>query len=143
MGHRRKGNFSNNLFSLQMQVRTLLDGAGGDAAIELLDNLCELNKSERRVALKVFNRVVKRIQEGDFRLDTAEDKELKAFEENLYSEILHSFHSHDGPAARKFEVLPGGKSTDEEPAEDKTPINLSAFRKNRDADSSDDKPLLN
>jgi hypothetical protein len=142
MVQRRKGSFSNNLFSLQLQIRTLLEGAGGDSAIELLDNLCELNKSERKIALGVFSRVVKRIQNGDFHLNTAEDKELKAFEENLFSEILTSFHSHDGPAARKLEVLPGGKST---PAveEDKSPIDLAAFRRNRQSEEQSDKPLLN
>ena len=143
MSDKFDGLFSASLFSLQLQIKTLLEGAGGDDALALLDALCTLNKSEQRVALKLFRRCIDRIAEGSERLETAEDKALKEFEDGLYNEIVNSMHNaarSDGNAARKFEVLDGGKDEKSANPTRSTPID---FAKARKAKQNRTPPLLN
>ena len=129
MASKYDGLFSANLFSLQLQIKTLLEGAGGDQALELLDTLCTLNKSEQRVALQVFQRCLARVAESEQNLCSTEDRALKEFEEQLYQDIAQAMHEgsiRERPvAARRFEVLDGGKG------ENEAPIDLEKARKTR------------
>jgi len=137
MVDKRRGDFSRSLFSLQLQIKTLLEEAGGDPAISLLDSLCKLNKSEQKIALGIFNRCIERISSGDTRLCTQQDKELKDFEDGLYRDILESIGNAALPIEKthKFEVLDGGKLK----AKSETLIDLDEARAKR----TGTKPFVN
>ncbi len=126
----KRGEFSRNLFSLQLQIQTLLESAGGEDASELLDALTELNKSEQGVVLKLFKRVVERVLAGNDRLMTAEDIELKNFEEGLYADIVNSLRhaAHAGGSSKSFEVVQGGKIRKARSKENK-PLDFEAARR--------------
>lgn len=131
MTDKRDGSFSANLMSLQLQLKTLLDGTGGDAAIQMLDTLGSLNPSEQKIALGIFSRVLENIRSGAQRLETADDRVLKEFEEGLYRDILSSMReAANDSEPRRIEVIDGGKTR--RPA-DKSPIDLDQVRKNRRA----------
>jgi hypothetical protein len=129
MSEKKDGIFSSSLLSLQLQLKTLLEGAGGDAALTFLDTLSTLNPSEQKLILGLFTTVVERVKSGEDRLETEEDQHLKEFEETLYRDILDSMReaANDTPN-RKIEVLEGGKSRNRI---DKTPIDLAEARKSR------------
>jgi hypothetical protein len=133
MSQKRDGNISASLFSLQLQLKTLLEEAGGDDALELLDTLSTLNISEQKIALKLFNRVLAKLIASELRLTTAEDRVLKEFEDGLYRDILDTMReaancSETPLPERRLEVLPGGKLEDRV---EKNPIDLNAARKSR------------
>lgn len=139
MSGKSDGTFSSNLLSLQLQLKTLLEGAGGDSALQFLDTLSSLNQSEQKIALALFTKVLEDLRSGEERLETAEDRVLKEFEEGLYKDILSSMReaANDSPTSRKIEVIEGGL-TRKRP--DKSPIDLAEARRNRKSKS---KPLLN
>jgi len=133
----KKGEFTSSLFRLQLEIKTLLEGAGGDGASALLDRLSGLSRSEQAIVLKVFSRVVDKILEGDERVFSTKDIELKRFEEGLYREILDSMRkaantSHNYP----FEVVDGGKVN--RPSKHNKLIDFEKIREERGK-----KPLLN
>lgn len=104
------GDFSRNLFSLQIQIQTLLDGAGGENAALLLDTLSELSESERKVALKVFQRALEKLKASGVRLRTQKDEHLAEFEETLYEELVDGMNAVDQSVTeKKFSVVDGGK----------------------------------
>jgi len=125
------GYFTKNLFSLQLQIKSLLDGAGGSEAGKLLDTLSEMSESEQTIALGVFQRALDKILEAEIRLQTLEDKAHKDFEETLYEEIV------DGIAAlkvncseRAFHVVDGGKLPTRK-KEDKGPLCFSTAKRKK------------
>ena len=134
MSQKRDGNISASLFSLQLQLKTILEECGGDDALELLDTLSTLNTSEQKIALKLFNRVLAKLIASDLRLTTADDQVLKEFEDGLYRDILDTMReaANCGETPphpeRRLEVLPGGKLEDRV---EKCPIDLNAARKSR------------
>ena len=69
-----KETFSANLMSLQLQLKTLLEEAGGDDVVSLLDALCRISGSEQKVALKAFVQIIDRINSGDLRLSSSKDE---------------------------------------------------------------------
>jgi hypothetical protein len=138
MSQKSEGSFSANLLSLQLQLKTLLEGAGGDSALQFLDTLSALNPSEQQLALRLFTTVIDSIRAGTQRLETAEDRVLKEFEENLYTDILASMREAANQSEpRKIEVIDGGKARQ---VPSNAPIDLAAARKNR---RSRQKHLLN
>lgn len=137
MSQKSGGNFSASLLSLQLQLKTLLEGAGGDSALRFLDVLSSLNPSEQKLALSVFTTALEKISAGDKRLFTNEDRVLKEFEEGLYRDILASMREASQGERHVIEVLDGGKSR---PKRDKAPIDLAEARRNR---RSRTKQLLN
>ena len=111
MPKKPEGLVSQSLFTLQLQLKTLLEGAGGEDALEFLDSLGELTRSEQKIILKMFNRVIERLRKSEIRLCSDEDKELLAFEENLYNEIIQTIeHGEKSNGKLHLEVLDGGKS---------------------------------
>lgn len=134
--------FSNSLVSLQLQLKTLLEGVGGEHAVEFLDKLSELNPSEQKLALNKFIDVLDRIKNGTERLCTPEDQALRDFEDGLYRDILGSMReaANGGSVTRRrIEVIDGGKNRDRSVR--KGPINLAEARKNRKLRSA--KPIIN
>jgi len=123
-----EGTFSANFFSLQLQLKTLLEDCGGDGALQLLDSLADLNESEKPVVLGVFSRVLKRLLNGEKRITTSTDAERKEFEDGLYREIMAALHEATHPEGTgKLSVIRGGKP----PPGANTPIDLGAARKAR------------
>ncbi|MCB0332802.1 MAG: hypothetical protein KDD55_04835 [Bdellovibrionales bacterium] len=126
----KRGEFSRNFFSLQLQIQTLLESAGGEETCEFLDSLSELNKSEQGLVLKLFKRVVERLLAGNDRLVTAEDIELKNFEEGLYADIVNSLRhaAQAGGSSNSFEVVDGGKIRKAR-RQEKKPLDFVAARR--------------
>lgn len=130
MSNLPKGEFSANFFTLQLQLKHMLEGVGGDATVELLDALAKLTGSEQKVVLKVFSNVIERITKGDQRLVSEVDKALNDFEETLYRDVVAGMSeaaASPSDGAPKLEVLPGGKH----PVVAKAPLDLEKARKSR------------
>ena len=131
------GEFSKNLFALELQVKTLLEGVGGDRLIHLLDLLCTITRSEQEVVLDAFAKVVEKVATGDTRLVRTSDEELKAFEDGLYEEILTAIQERSRFAeGKKLRVVSGGKKEDTA----NSPINLEKERRARRLEI---KPVVN
>ena len=106
------GTFSRNFLSLQLQLKTMLEEAGGEGVAGLLDHLSNLSTAEQKVAIRVFERVLKDFMAQGPRFSDANDIERKRFEEQLYSEL-----SNEMEAARTsispgnhLEVIDGGRT---------------------------------
>lgn len=138
----RGGEFTRNLLSLQLQLQTLLEGVGGEGTASLLDGLAQLSESERKQIIPLLSRVVGQIVKGDKRLISAEDKEIKDFEESLFQSIMCSLGTSanddrlDPEAAKKLEVLSGGKPkhggvVTKKSVEKRSIIDLAKARENR------------
>ena len=112
MSSKYDGVFSAGLLSLQLQLKNLLEGVGGDHAIQLLDALCRMSESEQKVALDVFTRALEKIASSEKRLFTDGDLALKEFEDNLYNDIVAAMEgASKSPKEHKFAVLNGGKNS--------------------------------
>lgn len=116
MSPKKEGQFAATLYSLQLQLKSLLEEAGGDHAVELLDLICTLNRSEQRIVLKVFKATLDRLVAHNVRFSNREDQALKKLEDNLYSDILSAYESANEEAnfdpsqiERPLAVLQGGK----------------------------------
>lgn len=142
MTRKYEGHISAALLSLELQIKTLLEGAGGEDALALLDAVSELNSSEQKLALQVFTRIVQNIKEGEQRLVTEGDLARKSFEDTLYSEIMTSMREAAlAEASKKLSVVNGGKTRAE--IIHKTPISLCDARKARKMPNSPAKPVIN
>ena len=139
------GTFTANLFSLQIQLKSLFDEAGGESSIKLLDKLARLSPTEQKLALTLFQKVIERVLSGELRVASERDKFMKELEDTLYSDILDSMKEASGDTprrsvaaapSRKLEILDGGKA---EERKEKT-IDL---KKARDARRVPIKPLMN
>lgn len=138
----RGGEFTRNLLSLQLQLQTLLEGVGGEGTASLLDGLAQLSESERKRIIPLLSRVVGQIVKGDKRLISAEDKEIKEFENSLFESIMFSLGTSanddrvDPETAKKLEVFPGGKPKQgavvmKKSSEKRSIIDLAKARENR------------
>lgn len=109
------GDFTKSLLSLQLQLKTLLEGVGGESTATLLDAVAQLHESERERIIPILSRVISRVVKGDKRLMTDHDKYLKDFEDSLFDSISsalgHSANDDEAPRDTdyKLEVVPGGK----------------------------------
>lgn len=142
MTRKYEGHISAALLSLELQIKTLLEGAGGEDALALLDAVSELNQSEQKLALGVFTKIVNNIKNGEQRLLTEGDLARKSFEETLYSEIINSMREAAlAEASKKLSVVNGGKARAE--VMPKAPISLCEARKARKMPNSPAKPVIN
>lgn len=136
------GTFTANLFSLQIQLKSLFDEAGGESSVKLLDKLSRLSPTEQKLALALFQKVIERVLSGDLRVASQRDQFMKELEDTLYSDILESMKEASGdiPMSRasrsRLAVVDGGKNGD---VKEKT-IDL---KKARDARKVSIKPLMN
>ncbi len=152
MSQKHDGVFSASLMSLQLQLKSLLDEAGGEQTLTLLDKLSTLSSKEQKTALSAFINVVNKISLGDKRFMTPEDAALQDLEENLFNDIVSAMEEAErapvraalsGQTARKLEVLDGGKHQHEAESQKSaalTPIDFNKARKNRKCRST---PCLN
>ena len=137
------GSFTANLFSLQIQLKSLFDDAGGESSVKLLDKLSRLSPTEQKLALALFQKVIERVLSGDLRVASQRDQFMKELEDTLYSDILDSMKEASGdiplskPSRRNnLAVVDGGKNND---GNEKT-IDL---KKAREARKVAIKPLMN
>lgn len=134
-----KGNFSKNLMSLQLQIQTLFEDAGGEGAVEFLDSLSKLSATEQKVALQFFGRIVERIAKGDMRYFTDSELALKELEDSLFLDILGAMQEASKPSkSRKLAVVDGGKT-----ARVSAPKATLDLAKAREAKRANVKPVLN
>lgn len=123
--------FSANFISLQLQLKTLLEEAGGDELMPFLDALGTMNRSEQKTILKLLTRTIEKVVATTPRLATDGDLALKEFEDSLYADLAHALETGESKhptRPRKIEVLSGGKAAQEP---EKTPIDLAAARKRK------------
>lgn len=123
-----EGTFSTNLFSLQMQMRTLLEDSGGEEAISLLDKLAGLYDCEKKIVIKLFKRTLDKVMTGKERLPAETDEEKRRFEEGLYNDIVSAMRAETRSVDGKLSVIDGGKAP---AAPRKGVINLSEIRRSR------------
>lgn len=131
--------FTNNLVSLQLQLKSLFDDAGGEGSVHFLDALSQLSPTEQSLALQMFRKVIDRIKNGELRVSSRQEDFMKELEDTLYSDIVHSMKeaSGDAPSTRRLEVLDGGRKRR---LPSKEPIDLKKARETR---KSPGKPLIN
>ena len=122
MIRRFPGTFSSSLMSVQLQLNTLLDGIGGEAATGLLDSVSKLSGAEQELVLGAMSRVVEKIASGEDRLYSNDDVALKNFEEGLYNDLVKAIREASGKQVRdsaplrvirgsgKLEFKPAGKA---------------------------------
>jgi hypothetical protein len=123
--------FSANFLSLQLQLKTLLEEAGGDELMPFLDALGTMNRSEQKIILKVLTRTIEKVATKTPRLATDGDLALKEFEDSLFADLAQALETGETKSPtrpRKIEVLSGGKAS---PEPEKTPIDLAAARKRK------------
>lgn len=115
MSIRETGEFTLGLKSIELQLQTLLENAGGMKATKLLDTLCKLGTTEQELVLAVFSKVIRKIVRGDIRLDDLGYSELNRFEEGLYKDIIAEIEKNSianrKERVNKFSVLKGGSKT--------------------------------
>jgi hypothetical protein len=138
------GSFSANLFSLQIQMKSLFDEAGGESSVKLLDKLSRLSPTEQKLALSLFQKVIDRVLSGELRVASERDKFMQELEDTLYSDILDSMKEASGDIprpvkpARRLQIVDGGKVRND--AAQEKAIDLS---KAREAKKLPIKPLMN
>ena len=130
--------FSSNFLSLQLQLKTLLEEAGGDELIPFLDSLGTLHRSEQKIVLKMLARTIKKLIETSPRFPTDGDLALKQFEDTLYQDLVDAINCGDAAVAsrKQIEVLPGGKCAENSDQTASSPtehtlIDLAAARRKR------------
>lgn len=131
------GPFSLGFQSVQLQLKALLEGVGGEQALKLLDALSQLSAEEQEQVLRSCNRAIKTLCSRPERQASTGNAALKDFEEGLYQDILRGIKSE--PHAPRLEVLCGGKEPLPRPSA-RSPLDLAKARKLKELRT---KPLLN
>lgn len=133
----KKGEFSLNMRALELHLKTLFEGVGGEKALRFLDALSNISRDEQAILLDAATSAAERIVTGNERLAANEDSALNDFEESLYRDVLHGMREAASSSPTKLEVLNGGKnrSFKKEP-----PFNIANARKLKKLDI---KPVIN
>ena len=106
------GSFGTSLTSIQLQLATLMEDVGGNAACNLLDAMANLSATERRTILGTFTKVVEKFTHYGVRVSSKSDIEKQEFEEALFKDILSAMReAADEPKgeAMNLTVVKGGK----------------------------------
>lgn len=121
----KDGKFSDSLFSLELQLKTMLEEVGGKAAAEFLDTVSELHPSEQQTALKLFTRVLNKFAKSDNRLPTESDIALKRFEDDLYNDLVREIEARKSAGTLRLvkDIEAAGLNSD--------PIDFQAARRSR------------
>ena len=90
----------------------MLEEAGGEGVAALLDHLSNLSTAEQKVAIRVFERVLKDFIAQGPRFSDANDIERKRFEEQLYSDLSSEMETARSSAqpGNHLEVIDGGRT---------------------------------
>ena len=99
MKTRNAGIFRLSLKAIKLQLATLMDEAGGEQAIELMDVLSDLNPAKRDIIIKSFIETVEKLSEKDpsLRLDST------ALEDQLFNEIVEDIEKTN-QVEKKFQL---------------------------------------
>lgn len=134
MSNRPPGYLSTSLSNLQLQLRMLLEGCGGDRAVNFLDTLSQLGKEEQEFVLQTFTAVIEKILSGEKRFFTSDDIAQKEMEDELYKDIIAAM----GDAAaskdiggKRLEVLRGGKAIVNRQKSDKRLIDFDKAKRSK------------
>lgn len=92
-----RGDFTRSFMSLQLQLEHLLEEAGGDEVVELLDLLACFRKSERSRLLPVLREALANVLAAGVSVANSEDRELESFEEGLYENLVTALESANSP----------------------------------------------
>ena len=106
------GTFGTSLTSLQLQLATLMEDVGGNAACNLLDAMSALSATERRAMLGTFTKVVEKFTQYGVRVASKSDIEKEEFEEALFKDILSAMREaaeEPTQVCKSLTVLKGGK----------------------------------
>ena len=141
MAEKREGAFSSGFLSLQLQLKTLLEGYGGEHALRFMDALGSLAQSEQTVALDVFTSIIDRLAQSNDRFLSEGDLARKDFEDKLYADILTAMRdaAQDASGSR-LKVVNGGRTPIQAGTVEKRPLSLCDARKQR---KNSTKPLIN
>lgn len=82
------GTFSLGLSSLQFQVKSLFDEAGGEKACQLLDILSSLNQEAREKALGLFIELAGKLRDYQHSLPSLASNGSRDFETRLYNTLI-------------------------------------------------------
>ena len=108
MNNSEKNSFSNNFTSLQMQLKTLFEDAGGNDTLRFLDLISQLGEEEKRLVLAHFSNVIAKILAGNLRLTTQSDIEKSEFENALYADLIDAIQNPQ-QLEFKLELIHGKK----------------------------------
>ena len=133
-----------------MQLQTLLEGVGGEETAGLLDSLAKLSETERSLVIPLISKAINSIANGDKRVMSAKDQELKQFEDALFEDVLAALEKPQSSSTPtkdigpRLAVVPGGKSpipstTFKKPVRIPALIDLAKARESR-KNRSDDFP---
>jgi hypothetical protein len=86
----KENRFGDTLVSLELQLKTLFEGFGGEESVSLLSAIGQLPKAEQKHVIATFRHVCLRLTEHDVRLNDRSEHELKQFEERLYDDLVSS-----------------------------------------------------
>lgn len=124
----KKGLFSANLLSLELQLKSLFDEVGGVSAISFLDTISTLSQEEQKIVLERFKVVIEKITAQDIRVNSCTKEQLTELENSLYEDLVARFeHAKDPLNGPKLELLKGGK-----PFSLSEPIDLAKKRAEKD-----------
>jgi hypothetical protein len=123
------GIFSTSLKALQLQLQSMMEGAGGAKASRLLDGLADVGIKERDALLEIFIGVVEKLASGEKRFFTDEDVKQQEMIDSLYEEVMAQLYGSHVLSA----VSPSSsrKKLSAVPALDESPIDLSEYRASR------------
>lgn len=142
MDNNNKGRFTSNLLSLQLQLKTLLEDAGGQNAVRMLDALCSLTPTEQEIALKVFKNVLERVATREDRIFSRRDKEMRELEDNLFEHIISDLKLSE-KSDRKLSLVCGGKTVTSSKREKKSESKTVSLAERRARKDEPFKPILN
>lgn len=134
-----KGQFSLSFLTLQAQIKTLMEDAGGEKLIALLDALASLNATQQAVIIDAFTHSVNEIIAGNIELDLPDPENTDQLVDSLCDDITTAISDMRRKASKKgkFEVLDGGKS---EPKPAGSVVTISELRRAREEGRD---PILN
>ena len=143
MDKKLEGAFSIGFFNLQLQLQRLLEDAGGERVIKLLDQLSDLELGQRHAVLDCFIKVLERISPATPNAAAVNGSEAlltPADTATLLRSAIAALGGHDNDNPHFLELLQGGR--DVIPAsKDNAPIDLAQVRLARKA--TPPKPSLN
>jgi len=137
MDRKYGGTFSLGYQSVQLQLKALLEGVGGEQAVKFLDALSHLDSAEQEIVLRSCSEVLKQLKADHEHLSCAGNAALKDFEERLYRSIVQGIR--DVTPQPKLEVAYRKKNPLE--SHQANTIDLAEARRLRALRRS--KPLLN
>lgn len=124
----KRGLFSANLLSLELQLKSLFDEVGGTSLISLLDVIAELSHDEQKIILDRFRNVTEKFAKEGIRITSCTNRQLAEMEESLYEDLVSRFESaKETQTKSKLSIVPARKNSI-----NNDPIDLAKKRAEKD-----------